>query len=38
MIPACRAAPPSLEPMQDGSAVACINATEPEVNRAVAVG
>ncbi len=37
-IPACRAAPPSLEPMPDGSAVACIVAARPEVAHAAADG
>jgi peptide/nickel transport system ATP-binding protein len=38
MRPACRVAPPPLEPMPDGSTVACIMATQPEVSHAVAVG
>jgi peptide/nickel transport system ATP-binding protein len=37
-IPACRVAPPALQPMPDGSDVACIIASRLEVPRAVAVG
>jgi peptide/nickel transport system ATP-binding protein len=38
MIPACRVAPPTLEPMPDGSEVACIIASQIEVPRVAAVG
>jgi peptide/nickel transport system ATP-binding protein len=38
MIPACRAAPPRLEPMGDGSEVACIRASRREVPHVAAVG
>jgi peptide/nickel transport system ATP-binding protein len=38
VIPACRAAPPPLEQMADGSEVACIIGAEMEVPRVAAVG
>jgi peptide/nickel transport system ATP-binding protein len=38
MIQACRTVPPSLEPMPDGSEVACIIAGRSEVPRVAAVG
>jgi peptide/nickel transport system ATP-binding protein len=38
MIPACRAAPPPLEAMGDGSEVACILAARTEVKHVAAVG
>jgi peptide/nickel transport system ATP-binding protein len=38
VIRACRAAPPSLEPMPDGSEVACIIAARTELSRVAAVG
>jgi peptide/nickel transport system ATP-binding protein len=38
MIQACRAAPPALEPMPDGSEVACIIAARTEAPRVAAVG
>jgi peptide/nickel transport system ATP-binding protein len=38
MIPACRAAPPPLELMADGSEVACIMAAETEMPHVAAVG
>jgi peptide/nickel transport system ATP-binding protein len=38
VIHACRAAPPALEPMPDGSQVACIIAARAEVSHVAAVG
>jgi peptide/nickel transport system ATP-binding protein len=38
MIPLCRAAPPQLEQLADGSEVACIIAAETEMARVAAVG